>query len=138
MGVQSRREGRERVLSLLYEAEAKDLDASALLRELPVPPPPFVSSLVEGVARERSSLDEAIARHAIGWSVERMPVIDRNLLRLAAYELLWAPEVPVAAVISEAVELAKLYSTEESGRFVDCVLSSLAAEGRRSGPDANA
>ena len=136
LGVESRREARERVLSLLYEAEAKDLDPSALLGELPVPPSAFVTRLVAGVAREGAVIDEAIARHAIDWSIERMPVVDRNVLRLAVYELLWQPDVPVAAVISEAVELAKLYSTEESGRFVNGVLSSIAAEARpRTGTD---
>ena len=130
LGVESRREARERVLSLLYEAEAKDLDPSALLDELPVPPSAFVTRLVAGVARERAVIDEAITSHAIGWSIERMPVVDRNVLRLAVYELLWQPDVPVAAVISEAVELAKLYSTEESGRFVNGVLSSIAAQAR--------
>ncbi len=130
LGTQSRREARERVLSLLYEAEAKGLEPAALLRELPVPPSPFVAALVEGVSREQAAIDEVISRHAIDWSLDRMPVIDRNVLRLAAYELLWQPDIPVAAVISEAVELAKLYSTEESGRFVNGVLSNVAREAR--------
>ena len=130
VGAPSRREGRERALSLLYEAEAKDLSPPALLEELPVAPPPFVVDLVAGVSRCRARIDELIGRYAVDWSVERMAVIDRNVLRLAVYELLESPEVPMGAVISEAVELAKRYSTDDSGRFVNGVLSSVASEVR--------
>ncbi len=130
MGAPSRREGRERALSLLYEAEAKDLAPPALLDELPVAPTPFVTDLVVGVSRGQAQIDELIGRYAVDWSVERMAVIDRNVLRLAVYEILEHPDVPLAAVISEAVELAKRYSTEESGRFVNGVLSSVARDAR--------
>jgi len=130
VGAPSRREGRERALSLLYEAEAKDLSPPALLEELPVEPPPFVVDLVAGVSRCQTRIDELIGRFAVDWSVERMAVIDRNVLRLAVYELLESPEVPMGAVISEAVELAKRYSTDDSGRFVNGVLSSVASEVR--------
>ena len=129
-GVGSRREGRERALSLLYEAEAKEQSPSELLGELPLSPSPFVADLVEGVSRDREVIDDLIGRYAIDWSLERMPAIDRNLLRMAVYELLRQPDVPLAAVISEAVELAKRYSTDESGRFVNGVLSSVAKEVR--------
>ena len=127
-GVGSRREGRERALSLLYEAEAKNLTPTELLAELPLVPSPFVADLVEGVNRDHEVIDDLIDRYAIDWSVERMPVVDRNVLRVAVYELLRHPDVPLAAVISEAVELAKRYSTDESGRFVNGVLSRVAQE----------
>ncbi len=127
-GVGSRREGRERALSLLYEAEAKNLSPAELLAELPVRPSPFVTDLVEGVHADQEVIDDLIGRYAIDWSLERMPVVDRNLLRVGVYELLRHPDVPLAAVISEAVELAKLYSTDESGRFVNGVLSNVAQE----------
>ncbi|MDQ3574244.1 MAG: transcription antitermination factor NusB [Actinomycetota bacterium] len=130
VGAPSRREGRERALSLLYEAEAKDVTLPALLDELPVPPTPFVTDLVVGVSRSQEKIDELIGRYAVDWSVERMAVIDRNVLRLAVYEILEHPDVPLAAVISEAVELAKRYSTEESGRFVNGVLSGVARDAR--------
>ncbi len=127
-GVGSRREGRERALSLLYEAEAKDLSPAELLAELPLRPSPFVADLVEGVNRDQELIDELIGRYSIDWSLDRMPVVDRNVLRVGVYELLRRADVPLAAVISEAVELAKLYSTEESGRFVNGVLSRVAKE----------
>ncbi len=129
-GVGSRREGRERALSLLYEAEAKDQSPTELLSELPLSPPPFVVDLVEGVSRDQEVIDDLIGRYAIDWSLDRMPAIDRNVLRVAVYELLRHPDVPLAAVISEAVELAKRYSTEESGRFVNGVLSGVVSEVR--------
>ena len=80
--------------------------------------------------RQVSSRDEMIERLAIDWELARMPVIDRNILRLGVYELLERPDIPVGAAISEAVELAKRYSTDESGRFVNGVLSSVASEVR--------
>ena len=126
----SRREARERALSLLYEAEVKEMEAPKLLADLPIEPQPFVTDLVEGVARDQEPIDELIARYSVDWAVDRMPAVDRNVLRLAVYELLRRPDVPVADVISEAVELAKRYSTDESGRFVNGVLASIAAEVR--------
>ena len=128
-----RREARERALSLLYEAEAKDLAPAVLLEELPLAPEAFAGDLVAGVGEHRDVIDELISRYSIDWALERMPAVDRNLLRMAVYELLERPEVPVAAVISEAVELAKRYSTDESGRFVNGVLSSIASEVRPEG-----
>jgi transcription antitermination protein NusB len=128
--VGSRREARERALSLLYEADAKDLAPSEVLAELPLPPEEYVIDLVRGVEADSSRIDELIARYAIDWTLGRMPVVDRTLLRMATYELLARPDVPTGAVISEAVELAKTYSTDESGRFVNGVLASIANEVR--------
>jgi N utilization substance protein B len=130
MVVGTRREARERALSLLYEADAKGIPPEAVLADLPVPPAPFVSELVLGVAERRAQVDELIRRYAIDWTLDRMPVIDLTLLRMSTFELLARPDVPTGVVISEAVELAKLYSTEESGRFVNGVLASIAAETR--------
>jgi N utilization substance protein B len=93
-------------------------------------PDPFVSELVGAVERYRAEADQRIARAAVGWPLDRMAVVDRLVLRLAVAELLDHDAVPVAVVIDEAVELAKTYSTEESGGFVNGVLSSIAAEVR--------
>jgi N utilization substance protein B len=130
MAVGPRREARERALSLLYEAQAKDVAPADLLEDLPVAPDPFAADLVAGVGAHQSGLDEIISRYAVDWAVERMPVIDRTVLRLATYELIHHPATPTGVVISEAVELAKEYSTEESGRFVNGVLGSIAIEVR--------
>ena len=129
-GLGSRREARERALSLLYEADAKACPPDAVLADLPVPPDPFAGDLVAGVGAHLEEIDERIRRFARGWTLERMPVVDRTVLRMAIYELLHRPDVPTAAVISEAVELAKRYSTDDSGRFVNGMLSAIAEEVR--------
>ena len=123
----SRREARERALELLYEAYAKGVDVAAVLEGLSVSPDPYAVALVRGVESRADEVDALISKFARGWTIDRMPVMDRTLLRMAVYELLAQPGVPVAVVISEAVELAKRYSTEESGRFVNGVLSAVAA-----------
>lgn len=130
----SRRAARERVLELLYEAEAKDLAPAALLEELPVPPDPYAESLVEGVSERLGHLDALIGAHSVGWAPERMPAPDRAILRMATYELLCRPDVPTAVVISEAVDLAGRYGTDDSGRFVNGVLAAIAAEVRPTPP----
>jgi N utilization substance protein B len=113
-------------LSLLYEADAKGATPSEVLAELPVSAEPFVAEMVEGVQYHLARIDELITAHSIGWTVDRMAVIDRTLLRMAVYELLHSPDVPVGPIVSEAVELAKRFSTEDSGRFVNGVLSAVA------------
>ncbi|MGY6502299.1 MAG: transcription antitermination factor NusB [Acidimicrobiales bacterium] len=125
-----RREARERALGLLYEAEARSESVSTILEGLPVAADPYAVSLVTGVDADRATIDELIVRFARDWKLERMPAIDRALLRMAIHELLSEHEVPTGVVISEAVELASEYSTDESGRFVNGMLSRIAAEVR--------
>ena len=131
MTLTTRREARERALSLLYEAEAKSVGVGDVLADLPLPADEFTVDLVTGVDREAEAIDGLLAKYSIDWSIERMPVIDRALLRLATYELLERPDIPTAAVLSEAVELAKQYSTDDSGRFVNGVLAAVAAAVRQ-------
>ena len=126
----TRRAARERALELLYEAEAKGTTISGLLPMLPVDPDPFAVDLVCGVEEHCARLDDLIGRFAVGWKVDRMPVIDLALLRLGVFELAERPDTPTAVVISEAVALAKRFSTEESGRFVNGVLARIAEEVR--------
>lgn len=130
-GVGSRREARERAVSLLYEAEAKSVTPQAVLDALPLPAEPFTAELVAGVGAHLDELDELLRAHSVDWKLERMPAVDRALLRLGGFELLHRPDIPVGAVISEAVELAKQYSTDDSGRFVNGMLSAIAAQVRR-------
>jgi len=84
--------------------------------------PPYLVKLVEGVEVHQQELDTLIRQHSEHWRLERMAAVDRNLLRLALYELLHQPEVPAKVVINEAVELAKRYGSEESGSFVNGIL----------------
>jgi N utilization substance protein B len=126
----SRRQARERALSLLYEAETKGADPADVLAALPVEPVPFAVDLVKGVGRHHDEIDDYIRRYARGWALERMPALDRALLRMGVYELIHRPDVPTSAILSEAVELASRYSTEESGRFVNGVLAHIGKEVR--------
>ena len=123
----SRREARERALALLYEAEAKAETPAAVVDALPVEPDAYAARLVVGVGEHGAQIDGLLRRYAKGWKLERMPSIDRALLRVAVYELLFEPGVPTAAVVSEAVELASEYSTDESGRFVNGLLARIAS-----------
>jgi len=125
-----RREARERALGLLYEADAKASTPAEVLAALDLEPEEFAADLVRGVGEHQGEVDELIRRFAKGWTLERMPVIDRTLLRMAIFELAHRPEIPTGAVISEAVELAKRYSTDDSGRFVNGMLGRIAEEVR--------
>ena len=126
----SRREARERAFHLLYESEMKGEGPGAVLASLPLEPDEFAVELVRGVGETQPELDALITAHARNWEIDRMPALDRAVLRLACYELAHRPDVPTGAAISEAVELAKRYSTDDSGRFVNGVLSAVAAEVR--------
>ena len=111
---------------MLYEAEQKRITPREVLDAQVIRPDDQTVALVVGVGERMEDLDPVIAAHSHGWSLARMPAIDRNVLRLGAYELADRPDVPVAVVIDEAVELAKRFSTDDSGRFVNGVLSALA------------
>jgi N utilization substance protein B len=129
-GAGPRHEARERALALLYEAEMKRMGLTEVLASLAVAPDPFATALVEGVAAQEERIDALVDAAATGWDIERMPVLDRSILRLATCELITEPDTSVAVVIDEAVELAKQYSTEFSGRFVNGVLSTIAGQVR--------
>ncbi len=125
-----RHQARERALGLLYEAELKEVPPREVLAAQVLEPDPFVADLVTGVEDAGPELDELISRYARGWTIERMPVIDRTVLRLGAYELTHRPDVPTGVVLSEAVDLAGEFSTDNSGRFVNGVLAAIAREVR--------
>lgn len=122
-------------MALLYEAEARDcVPLGAVLDDLVVAPEPFAADLVAGVSLHQAQIDDLIGGAARGWTLARMPVVDRSLLRIATYELAHRGDIPVGAVISEAVELAKAFSTDDSGRFVNGVLAKIAEEVRPGSP----
>jgi len=127
-----RRQARERALSLLYEAETKDVAPTEVLDQLPVEPDPFTVELLRGVTANIGELDGLISGYARDWTIDRMPALDRALLRMAVFELIHRPDVPTGAVISEAVELAHRFSTDESGRFVNGMLARIAESVRSS------
>ena len=125
-----RSDAREQAVSLLYEAEQRSVAATSLLAERGLVAEALTLALLTGVEGARDRIDAVIAAHARAWPLERMPAIDRAVLRLGVHELLSRPEVPVAVVIDEAVEIAKRFSTDDSGRFVNGVLAAVARDVR--------
>lgn len=117
---------------MLYESDVRSVDPLRTLAErVTLADPPvndYTLQLVEGVHANRERIDGILADYAEGWSVERMPDVDRAVLRLGVYELLWRDDVPDAVAIDEAVELAKTLSTDESPRFVNGVLAKILNE----------
>jgi transcription antitermination protein NusB len=128
-----RRQARERALGLLYEAETKSQSPSALVAEQVVEPDPFAVDVVNGVETAQAEIDALITRFAKNWPLARMPALDRTLLRMGVYELTHRPDVPTGVVLSEIVDLASEYSTDDSGPFVNGVLAAIAAEVRTDG-----
>lgn len=124
----TRRLERARVLELLYEAEMKGVSAETLLAELPVAPEPFVREFLLGVESSSFELDQLIAERAINWDLDRIALMDRLVLRMGIWELRNRPDTPIAVVISEAVELAKEFSTDSSGKFVNGILGTFQNE----------
>lgn len=125
----SRHDARRRALEILYEADLKGTGIPGVLAAhlaADDPPPEFAVAIVRGVHRYGGELDRLIEDHAHGWKLDRMPIVDRNLLRMGLYEILHDPDVPTAVAIDEAVELAKEMSTDDSGRFVNGVLARVA------------
>jgi N utilization substance protein B len=125
-----RSDARERALYLLYEAHSKGIAPAATIDIQVLEPDELTQELVRGVDANLPQLDELIAAKAKGWTLTRMPVLDLSVMRLAVFELVERPHVPTAVVLNEAVELAKRYSTDDSGRFVNGVLAALAADVR--------
>jgi transcription antitermination protein NusB len=126
--VATRREAREQALGLCYELEARDLSADDLLAGLAAQADDYAAMLVRGVDEHREEIDALLRKLSEHWAVERMPAVDRALLRIGGFELGWEPELSTAIVIDEAVALAQQYSTKESGRFVNALLARMAAE----------
>lgn len=128
MAYLSRSRCRELALQFLYQAEFAGPRGAAEVAQFwrhfrkGNQTPDYLLQLVEGVAVHLEELDALISRYSEHWRLERMAAVDRNLLRLAAYELLYEPRIPPKVVINEAVELAKLYGTEGSGAFVNGIL----------------
>lgn len=129
-----RSDARERCLYLLYEAHSKGIRPEDTIALQVLEPDRLTVDLVTGVGSRLAEIDELIARRSKGWDLARMPVLDLSIMRLGVYELLARPDVPKAVVIDEAVELAKRFSTDDSGRFVNGVLGALGDELRTDDP----
>jgi N utilization substance protein B len=130
--VAARSKARKRALDLLFESEQRGLPTLELLSErqslAEQPVPEYAADLVRGVASHSERIDELISWNLVDWTLERMPAVDRNVLRIGVYELLWADGVPDGVAISEAVALAEDLSTDASPSFVNGVLARIKAE----------
>jgi N utilization substance protein B len=132
--VAARNKARKRAFQILFEAEQRGVDPKTAMadwirlartddRQPPVTE--YTMRLVEGYAAHAPRIDELLSTYSVGWTLDRMPVVDRNVLRLGAYELIWEDDVPDAVVLDEAVQLAKEFSTAESPAFVNGLLARL-------------
>ena len=126
----ARSKARKRAVDVLYAADLRGIDRRELLaEELAAGQPPvneYTVRLVEGVAEHAAEIDRLVDEHATGWSLERLPDVDRAILRLATFELVWADDVPDPVAIDEAVTLARTLSTDDSPAFVNGVLGAIA------------
>ncbi len=122
----ARTKARKRALDILFESDVRGLPLGATLAERVAtaeqPLNPYVTELVEGVVAHQRRIDELLETYAVGWSVDRMPAVDRNLLRIGVYELLYRDDIPDAVAVSQAVDIATELSTDESPAFVNGLL----------------
>ncbi|MFD7159138.1 transcription antitermination factor NusB [Kribbella sp. NPDC059898] len=125
----ARSKARKRALDVLFESEVRGLPVGGTLADRVADNDPpvneFTVALVEGVAKHAEQIDELLETHSVGWSLDRMPAVDRNILRIGAYELLYDDQVPDVVAVSEAVALARDLSTDESPAFVNGLLARL-------------
>ena len=126
----SRRQSRERALQVLFQWDIHGNTEHWLAdfwAHNPISPDAraFADRLVDGVMKERPELDKLIGTYATNWKVDRMPIVDRNILRAALYELLWMPEVPAKVTVNEAIELAKIFADDETKKFVNGILDNV-------------
>lgn len=126
-----RRKARQAALELLYQREIFECGLSDALarqaRAVPDKPlPEFSLRLLRGIDTNQRAIDELIDKHAKNWAIDRLPLIDRNILRIALYEMLFEPSIPVSVSINEAIEMAKIFGSAESGKFINGVLGQVA------------
>ena len=122
----ARSKARRRAVEVLYEVDLRDQDADdgleSLAARMQTPVNPYTEQIVRGVQQHRDQIDETLATYAQGWTLDRMPAVDRAILRVGTWELMWS-EVPEAVALAEAVGLANDLSTDESGKYINGVLA---------------
>ena len=133
----TRRKARELAIQVLYQMEMKNAEPRAVfnlfwkVEEVTGDVSRFTTELVEGVYRNRKEIDQLIEKHSLHWKLPRMAVVDRNILRLGVYELLYLHDVPTSVILNEAIEIAKRFGTEDSKSFINGVLDNVAKEVRK-------
>ncbi|MBS3908283.1 MAG: transcription antitermination factor NusB [Actinobacteria bacterium] len=131
-----RRKARKDALEILYENEITGQPFGEIIKNRILAreeaPSDFTITLIYGVDKNRRAIDEAITSHTDNWALERMPIVDRNLIRIGLYEMVYEEDIPVSVSINEVVELAKVYGMEESSKFVNGILGRIATELKQS------
>jgi N utilization substance protein B len=133
--VSARSKARKQALDLLYETDIRGTNLLETLetRDIPAEGPDarpireYTRELVNGVSQNRRKIDELITTYAQGWDMDRLPAVDRNILRLGIFEILWSTEVPMSVAIDEALILAKELSSDESSKYIHGVLGRIAS-----------
>jgi len=134
----TRREARELALRMLFELDLGRQEPNAVIANALAQSPlegenrELAETLVRGTLAHQGEIDQTVAALSTDWALDRQAAVDRNILRMSAFEMLYRPEAPVATIVNEAVELAKKYSTAESGRFVNGVLGAMSRPPRPS------
>ncbi|SCK44070.1 transcription antitermination factor NusB [Streptomyces sp. WMMB 322] len=130
----ARNKARKRAFQIIFEADQRGSAPTAVMQdwirhagtdERQPPVSEYTMQLVEGYAANAERIDELISTYSVGWTLDRMPAVDRCILRLSAYELIWSEEVPEAVVIDEALDIAREFSTDESPPFINGLLGRL-------------
>ena len=128
-GMSARTKARKRALDVLFESEVRGLELDGTLEErLAAQEPPvkeYTVELVRGVTEHRSKIDGLLSSYSEGWSLERMPAVDRNVLRIGVFEVLYVDDVPDAVAVTEAINMVRDLSTDESPSFVNGVLGNI-------------
>lgn len=133
----SRRKARELSIQILYQMEMRESEPRPVLglfwktEDAGEEVRQFTTELVEGVYRNRSEIDQLIEKHSLHWRLSRMAAVDRNILRLGAYELLYLHDIPTSVILNEAIEIGKKFGTEDSGAFINGILDHVAKEVRK-------
>ena len=144
MATTSRRAARELALNVLYQVDVVKTPPQEALEtaienvELDAAASEFVTTLVNGTLEHLKIIDEKLKELSVGWDLQRQPAVDRNILRMAIYEIMYLDHIPASVSINEAVDIAKKFSTDESGRFINGVLGTLVCELETSQEDKNA
>lgn len=130
----ARNKARKRAFQIIFEADQRGSTPTAVMQdwirhagtdERQPPVSEYTMQLIEGYAENAERIDELISTYSVGWTLDRMPAVDRSILRLSAYELIWSEDVPEAVVIDEALDIAREFSTDESPPFINGLLGRL-------------
>jgi N utilization substance protein B len=130
----TRRKAREAALQILYQVDLSKLDPKEAIQFFRQNHPSvpeveeFTHQLVEGVVRNRIEIDRLVEQHSTHWKLSRMTCVDRNILRIAVYELMYCHDIPASVSLNEAIEIGKKFGTEDSGSFINGVLDNIAKE----------